>query len=131
MIWKNAELQRSMEQHPMHQHLCDRSLRGRRKGEKNIWRKNNPFTKSKNLILLCCAIHSVMSNSLWPHGLYHSRLLCLWGFSRQEYWSGLPGPPPGDLPNTEIEPSSSALAGKFFTICATRETYLILKGINL
>ena len=55
MIWKNAELQRSMEQHPMHQHLCDRSLRGKRKGEKNIWRKNNPFTKSKNLILLCCA----------------------------------------------------------------------------
>ena len=26
------------------------------------------------------------------------------GFSRQEYWSGLPHPPPGDLPNTGIEP---------------------------
>ena len=31
------------------------------------------------------------------------------GFSRQEYWSGLPCPPLGDLPNQEIEPRSSAL----------------------
>ena len=29
------------------------------------------------------------------------------GFSRQEYWSGLPCPPPEDLPNPEIEPKSS------------------------
>ena len=33
----------------------------------------------------------------------------LWGFSRQEYWSGLPCPPPGDLPDPEIEPRSPAL----------------------
>ena len=31
------------------------------------------------------------------------------GFSRQEYWSGLPSPPPGDLPDLEIEARSSAL----------------------
>ena len=31
------------------------------------------------------------------------------GFSRQEYWSGLPFPSPGDLPNSEIEPGSPAL----------------------
>ena len=31
------------------------------------------------------------------------------GFSRQEYWSGLPFPSPGDLPNPEIEPESPAL----------------------
>ena len=40
------------------------------------------------------------------------------GFSRQEYWSGLPLPPPGDLPNTETEPASVAslaLVGGFFT----------------
>ena len=39
-------------------------------------------------------------------------------FSRQEYWSGLPFPSPGDLPDTGIEPMSSAspaLAGRFFT----------------
>ena len=37
------------------------------------------------------------------------------GFSRQEYWSGLPCPPPGDLPDPGIEPGSPALAGGFFT----------------
>ena len=43
------------------------------------------------------------------------------GFSRQEYWSGLPCPPPGDLPDPGIKPESPALAGKFFTKRATRE----------
>ena len=40
------------------------------------------------------------------------------GFSRQEYWSGSPSPPPGDLPNLGIEPmspTSPALAGRFST----------------
>ena len=36
------------------------------------------------------------------------------GFSRQEYWSGLPFPPPGDLLGLEVEPTSPALAGRFF-----------------
>jgi len=36
-------------------------------------------------------------------------------FPRQEYWSGLPFPFQGDLPNPEIEPVSSALPGGFFT----------------
>ena len=46
------------------------------------------------------------------------------GFSRQEYWSGLPFPSPGDLPNPGIEPVSllsPALAGGFFTTSTTRE----------
>ena len=45
------------------------------------------------------------------------------GFSRQEYWSGLPCSPPGDLPDPGIEPTSlmSALAGEFFTTSATWE----------
>ena len=37
------------------------------------------------------------------------------GFSSQESWSGLPFPPPRDLPNPGIEPVSPALAGGFFT----------------
>ena len=44
------------------------------------------------------------------------------GFSRQEYWSGLPCPPLGDLPYPGIKPASSvspALAGGFFTTGAT------------
>jgi len=44
------------------------------------------------------------------------------GFSRQEYWRGLPCPPPGDLPDPGIELTSlmsPALAGGFFTASAT------------
>ena len=44
------------------------------------------------------------------------------GFSRKEYWSGLPCLPLGDLPNPGIEPSSlmsPELAGEFFTTCTT------------
>ena len=43
--------------------------------------------------------HSVVSDSLGPHGLYvvHQAPLSM-GFPRQEYWSGLPFPPPGILP---------------------------------
>ena len=37
------------------------------------------------------------------------------GFSRQEYWSRLPFPSPGDLPDPGIKPASPALAGVFFT----------------
>ena len=37
------------------------------------------------------------------------------GFPRQEDWSGVPLPSPGDLPNPGIEPVSLALAGGFFT----------------
>ena len=58
---------------------------------------------------------SVMSHSLRPHGLFatpwavaHQASLSM-GFSRQEYWNGFPGPPPGDLPNPRIEPRSPAL----------------------
>ena len=46
------------------------------------------------------------------------------GFARQEYWSGLPCPPLGDLPNPGIEPgslTSPALAGGFFTTSTTWE----------
>ena len=40
-------------------------------------------------------------------------------FCRQGYWSVLPCPPPGDLPDPGIRPMSPALAGRFFAICAT------------
>ena len=66
----------------------------------------------------------VGSLSLLQHGLYPARLLCPWGFSMQEYWSGLPCPPPGDLPTPGIKPASlmfPALAGGFFSTSATWE----------
>ena len=79
-----------------------------------------------------CTIHSA--------GCLFSRVLLfvmLWtvacqaplsmGFSRQEYWSGLPCPPPRDLPNPGTEPTSlksPALAGGFFTTSAIWEVPL-------
>ena len=50
-----------------------------------------------------------MSNSLRLHGLLPTRLPCPPGFSRQEYWSGLPCPPPRGLPNPRIKPRSPPL----------------------
>ena len=44
----------------------------------------------------------------------HQALLSV-EFPRQEYWSGLPFPPPGDLPDPGMEPMFPALAGGFFT----------------
>ena len=43
------------------------------------------------------------------------------GFSRQEYWSGLPCPSPGDLPNAGFKPTSPAMADGFFTTSASWE----------
>ena len=47
--------------------------------------------------------------TLWPRGLQPARLLCPWGLSRQENWSGLPCPPPGDLSDPGIEARSPTL----------------------
>ena len=44
-----------------------------------------------------------------PMDIQPARLLCPWGFSRQEYQSGLPCPPPGDLPNPTIKPRSPTM----------------------
>ena len=45
---------------------------------------------------------------LRPHGLWPTRLLCLWDSLRKEYWSGLPFPSPEELLNPRIEPWSPA-----------------------
>ena len=42
------------------------------------------------------------------------------GFSRQEYWSGLPCPPPGDLPNSGIKPTSPLLQAESFLLSQQR-----------
>ena len=63
--------------------------------------------------------HVRLFATLWT--LAHQAPLSM-GFSRQEYWSGFQCPPPRDLPNLEIEPTSltsPALTGSFFTTSAT------------
>ena len=61
--------------------------------------------------------HMLSHSSCGPHFVIlwtvaHQAPLSV-GFSRHEYWSGLPRPPPGDLPYPGIEPASPALASIF------------------
>ena len=59
-----------------------------------------------------------------PHGLVARQAPLSTGFPRQEYWSGWPFPPPEELSNLSIEPTSPALAGGFFTTEPLREVPL-------
>ena len=63
--------------------------------------------RGEGIYVLSLVAHSYPT--LQNHRLQHTRLLCPWGFCRQEYWSGLPCPPPGDLPNPGTEPRSPVL----------------------
>ena len=70
-----------------------------------------------------CQVTSVMSDSATLPTVARQDPLST-GFSRQEYWGGLPFPSPGDLPNPGIEPMSlmsPELAGGFFTTSTTWE----------
>ena len=54
--------------------------------------------------------------------------------TRQKYWSGLPCPSPGDLPNPGIEPAclmAPALAGRFFTTSTNLDSILKSRDITL
>ena len=102
------------------------------------------FTPSKLAIILLtkkvmARIWKNLNLHTWVHVCVLSYQLCptlatLWtvahqaplsmGFSRQEYWSGLPCPPPGDLPDPGIKLGSLALAGGFFTTSATWEALI-------
>ena len=64
-------------------------------------------TSIMSLITCVCVFsHPVMSDFLWPLWTIACQAPLSMGFSRQEYWSGLPCPSPGDLPNPGIEPTS-------------------------
>ena len=80
---------------------------------------------------MCCAVISHFSH-VWffttLRTIAHQPPLSM-GFSRQAYWSGLPCPPPGDLPDPEIEPAFlmfPALAGGFFTTITTWQAQIYL-----
>ena len=76
------------------------------------------------MYVLCCA-YLLSRVRLFPTPWTAARQAPLsMGFSRLEYWSGLPCPPPGDLPHPGLIPvslMSPALAGRFFTTSATWE----------
>ena len=60
------------------------------------------------MLMCACSVTSIVSNSATPWTVACQDSLSL-GYSQQEYWNGLPCPPPGDLPSPGIEPGSPAL----------------------
>ena len=89
------------------------------------------FSYAKNLLVSLPLLSDLLSHftrvqlfvTLWT--VAHQALLSM-EFSRQEYWSGLPCPPSGNLSNRRIESTSlmsPALAGGFFTTSATWEAW--------
>ena len=115
---------------------------GIRNSQNTIWRTqwkicsiSQSFSSSEALLGTHCSCHYSTEIScgvraeLWLHAcLYAQFCLTLWGlwtvacqaplcmgFSRQEYWCGLPFAPPGDLSDPGIKPRSPALASRFFT----------------
>ena len=83
--------------------------------------KGSPMLEAWLLSCFSCVQHF---GTLWT--VAHQAPLSM-GFSRQEYWSGLPRPPPGDFPDPGIDPSSlmsSASAGGLFTTSTAWETLL-------
>ena len=73
--------------------------------------------------MLSCFNHVQLFETLWT--IAHQTTLSMW-FHRQEYRSGLPFPPPGDLPDSGIELMTPALASRFFTTGTTWEAHKIM-----
>ena len=76
---------------------------------------DSQHTTFNQVISFSACVCAAASDSLRPHGLWLTRFLCPWTFQGKEYWSGLPFPIPGDLPDPGIEPISPVLVGVFFT----------------
>ena len=84
----------------------------------SLWLINQTEKEKYAILSLICRVRLRVS--------MHYSLPGSMEFSRQEYWSKLPFPTPGELPNPVIEPAclaSSALAGRFFTSNATWEAH--------
>ena len=89
------------------------------------------FSKHLNLVLYFCMYAQSLS-CVWllaaPRTVAHQAPLSM-EFSRQEYWSGLPFPSLGYLPDPVVEPvslASPAVAGRFFTVSTTRIYFCII-----
>ena len=90
-------------------------------------------TREAQSLLMC-----MLSWSLQPYGLQPAKLLCPWDFPGKKYWSGLPFPPPGDLPDPGVKPTSPVspvFTDWFFTAVPPRKSlitsYLCLTSLLL
>ena len=92
--------------------------------EWHLWKSESDSRVPVPCFLNPCMQARLVMSCVWlfvtPWTIAHQASLSL-GFCRQEYWSGLPFPSARDLPHSEVELASPALAGRFFTIWATRE----------
>ena len=78
--------------------------------------------KHRANMCVCVCVHAQLCPTLCEPWTVTSQALLSMKFSRQEYWSGLPFSPPGDLSDPGIQPASLAslvLADESFTNCAT------------
>ena len=99
--------------------LVESELRVRPSASAPLWNPTKTCKHSELPILgshsfVCVLSCEVVSDSVQPHGLQPAEAPLSIGFSRQEYWRGLPFPTPRDLPDWGIEPVSPASAGGFF-----------------
>ena len=90
---------------------------GDREMEDKYWK---PYSKG-----LCCVLShlSHILSFVTPWTVAHQASLSM-GLFRQEYWRGLPCPPPGYVPNPGLQSTSLALAGGFLTSSATWKTQI-------
>ena len=100
----------------------------------NMWCHTYTHTHKHNIAYGCMLNHF---SHVWlfaiPWTVACQASLSL-GFSRQEYWRGLPFPSPGDLPDPRIKPTSlrsPALASRFFTTSANWEAYSVILCMNM
>ena len=86
-------------------------------------------SSSRSLLEYYCVHVCLLVSSATPWTVAHLAPLSM-GFPRQEYWSRLPVPSPGDFPNRGIEPAPSALACRFFTTEPPGNPTLVLPESN-
>ena len=83
------------------------------------------------LVILCaCSVTSVGSDCLQPPGLQPTKAPLSMVFSRQQYWSGFPSPPPQDLLDPGTEPKSPALQADSLLLSYQESPLIILTGIK-
>ena len=90
------------------------------------------INKSQHLLSGCyfVCVCSVVSDSLWPPGLDRLPGSFFYGIFMQEYWSRLPFPPSGDLPDPRIKPVSLAFGRQILYHRATWESPGAIVGIS-
>ena len=119
--WKNSKIKASILWRPLHYEVESHPLKLDWLCDLLWWIKCDKVVSILSLCVLVAQLYLTLL-TLWT--IAHQAPLSM-GFSKQEQWSELPFPPPGDLPNPLIKLASPSLlcAGRFFTCWATGEAH--------